>query len=172
MTERILVSACLLGQPVRYDGKGKPLLDPRIGKWRDEGRLVPFCPEVAAGMSIPRLPAEIANGRTGLDVMAGRGRVVDSDGADVTADFMIAAELALKTAREHGCRHALLIDGSPSCGSLSIYDGSFSGGRHAGSGVTATMLMQAGIKVYAPRDIDALALALSGEARGVSSSGS
>lgn len=157
---KILVSACLLGQPVRYDGRGKPLLDPLLERWRDEGRLVPFCPEVSAGMPVPRPPAEISGGRSGLDVLEGRARVIDLAGADLTAEFILAAEKALETARRHGCLHALLIDGSPSCGSISIYDGSFSGQKRAGSGVTAALLAREGVAVFAPAGITALAEAL------------
>jgi uncharacterized protein YbbK (DUF523 family) len=157
---KILVSACLLGAPVRYDGKGKPLGHALMARWMEEGRLVSFCPEVSAGMPVPRLPAEIANGGDGADVLAGRARVVDTAGEDLTAGFLAAAENALETALREGCRHALLIDGSPSCGSISIYDGSFSGGRHPGAGVTAALLRSRGIAVYAPAEIEALAEAI------------
>lgn len=157
---KVLVSACLLGQPVRYDGQGKPLLDPLLERWRGEGRLVPFCPEVSAGMPVPRPPAEIAGGGSGLDVLEGRARVIDLAGADLTGEFILAAEKALDTARRHGCLHALLIDGSPSCGSISIYDGSFSGQKRAGSGVTAALLTREGIAVFAPAGIRDLAAAL------------
>lgn len=161
MTGKILVSACLLGQPVRYDGRGKPLHDPLLEGWKAKGRVVAFCPEMAAGMPAPRPPAEIADGATGEDVLDGRARVIDISGVDVTAEFLLAAEKALDMARQHGCRHALLIDGSPSCGSIAIYDGSFAGRKHAGSGVTAALLSRSGIAVYAPSAIEALADALS-----------
>ncbi len=54
-------------------------------------------------------------------------------------------------------RFALLIDGSPSCGSGFIYDGSFSSKRHPGSGVTAALMRAAGIRVYSDREVEALA---------------
>lgn len=157
MTTKILVSACLLGQPVRYDGRGKPLAHELFERWRAEGRLVAFCPEVSAGMSVPRAPAEIENGMTGEDVLAGRARVLDLAGVDMTSGFLKAAENALAAAEREDCRHALLIDGSPSCGSIAIYDGSFTGARHAGTGVTAALLRRHGIAVHAPVDIEALA---------------
>lgn len=161
MSGKILVSACLLGQPVRYDGKGKAFLHPLLESWRAEGRLVSFCPEVSAGMPVPRPPAEISDGLSGEDVLAGRARVIDLTGADLTEAFLVAAEQARETAERHGCRHALLIDGSPSCGSLSIYDGSFSGRKLAGNGVTAALLARSGIRVYAPVAIQDLEKALS-----------
>ncbi|OQP85926.1 purine-nucleoside phosphorylase [Rhizobium rhizosphaerae] len=157
---RILVSACLLGQAVRYDGRGKPLLHPLMTLWQAEGRLVPLCPEVSAGLPVPRPPAEIAAGAGGAAVLSGMARVVEKTGGDVTAAFLQAAENALALATSMGCRHALLIDGSPSCGTLAIYDGSFGGRKVAGEGVVAARLRQAGIAVFADREIEALACAL------------
>jgi uncharacterized protein YbbK (DUF523 family) len=155
-TAKILISACLLGHAVRYDGKGKPLLHPAIDRWREEGRLVTICPELAGGMSVPRPPAEIENGMTGADVLAGRARVMEITGGDVTAEFIAGARQARDFAKAHGCTHALLIDGSPSCGSGFIYDGSFEGRKHAGNGVTAALLQDAGIQVFSDRRIDDL----------------
>ncbi len=151
---KILISACLLGHAVRYDGKGKPLAHPAIDQWREEGRLVTICPELAGGMSVPRPPAEIENGMTGADVLAGRARVVEITGGEVTEAFIAGAYRALEFAQAHGCTHALLIDGSPSCGSGFIYDGSFAGKRHAGNGVTAALLENAGIIVRSDRQMD------------------
>ena len=156
MTGKILVSACLMGHAVRYDGRSKSLVHPAIDRWREEGRLVTICPEMSAGMAVPRSPAEIAGGATGEDVLAGTARVMEITGGDVTEGFRQAAENALALARETGCRYALLIDGSPSCGSGFIYDGSFSGGRHPGNGVTAALLKRAGIEVYSDREIEML----------------
>lgn len=156
MAGHILISACLLGLPVRYDGKGKPLSHPALERLKAEGRLVSICPEMSAGMPVPRAPAEIEPGATGDDVLEGRARVLDLAGLDVTADFLTAADNALRLAMERNCTAALLIDGSPSCGSLTLYDGHFSGTRKPGMGVTAAKLRRAGIKVYAPTEIEAL----------------
>ena len=157
MTARILVSACLMGHAVRYDGQAKAFCHPLLERWREEGRLVTICPEVSAGMPVPRLPAEIEPGGLAGDVLAGRARVLESEGADVTAGFRQAAENALALAVETGCSYALLIDGSPSCGSGFIYDGSFSGQRRPGQGVTAALLEANGIQVFSPGEIEALA---------------
>ncbi|MES5097259.1 DUF523 domain-containing protein [Agrobacterium sp. BA1120] len=159
---KILISACLLGHAVRYDGKGKPLSHPAIDRWRQEGRLVTICPEMAGGMPVPRPPAEIENGASGLDVLEGRARVLEITGGDVTAQFIAGAEKALAFAKDNGCNYALLIDGSPSCGSVAVYDGSFSGRKHAGNGVTAALFQQAGIAVFSDRDIEALVAAIEG----------
>jgi uncharacterized protein YbbK (DUF523 family) len=160
MPAKILISACLLGQPVRYDGKGKPLIHPLIERWQGEGRLVSFCPELAGGMSVPRPPAEIEEGMTGEDVLNGRARVLELTGGDVTQAFLDGAHKALNVARQNACAHALLIDGSPSCGSLAIYDGNFAGRKHAGAGVTAALLQRHGISVFAPAWIEHLAKSL------------
>jgi uncharacterized protein YbbK (DUF523 family) len=159
LMDRILISACLLGRPVRYDGSGKLLADPRLDRWLAEGRLVPICPELVGGLAVPRPSAEITGG-SGDDVLAGRARVVTATGEDVTAAFLAGAEAALDLARRNGCVHALLIDRSPSCGSLKIYDGTFSGRRIAGAGVTAALLAAHGIGVFADHEIDRLAKAL------------
>ena len=162
MTGKILISACLMGQPVRYDGKGKLLSHDLIERWRQEGRLVVFCPELAGGFAVPRPPAEIADGKTGADVLSGGASVIELGGADVTSQFVEGAEKALAVARAEGCDFALLIDGSPSCGSGFVYDGSFSGGKHPGRGVTTALLISHGIEVYAPAQIEALASRLAG----------
>jgi uncharacterized protein YbbK (DUF523 family) len=82
--EKILVSACLLGSPVRYNGSDRLVDNPLIARWREQGRIVPLCPEVAAGFPTPRPPAEIEPGRLGDDVLGGSGRILDDTGADVT----------------------------------------------------------------------------------------
>jgi len=153
---KILISACLLGRPVRYDGKGKPLVHPAIDRWKAEGRLVAFCPEQAGGLPTPRPPAEIERGASGEDVIEGRASVIEKTGRDVSKAFVVGGEKAVDFARANGCAYALLIDGSPSCGSGFIYDGSFSGVRHPGLGVTAALLRRAGIEVFSDREIEAL----------------
>lgn len=153
---KILVSACLMGHAVRYDGRSKPLHHPALDRWREEGRLVTLCPEMSAGMPVPRPAAEIEGGAAGEDVLAGRARVKELTGGDVTEEFLQAAENALNLAQVSGCRYALLIDGSPSCGSSRIYDGSFSNRKLPGNGVTAALLRQAGIEVFSDSEIDRL----------------
>ncbi|AFV99751.1 purine-nucleoside phosphorylase [Gluconobacter oxydans] len=157
---RILVSACLLGQPVRYDGKAKTLLNPLLQQWQEEGRLVVVCPELAGGMPVPRPPAEIGARQDGKDVLQGDARVTDTSGADVTEEFVAGARIALNVAQTQGCRFALLMEGSPSCGSQMIYDGSFSGQKHAGAGVTAALLRQNDIQVFNQDMIEDLRIAL------------
>jgi uncharacterized protein YbbK (DUF523 family) len=152
---RILVSACLLGHPVRYNGLDKKTDDDHLCRWVAEGRVVSVCPEVAGGLPVPRPPAEIAGGGGGAAVLAGGARVLAVTGADVTAEFVHGAEQALAKAAEHGIRVAVLKEGSPSCGSSYSYDGSFTGARVPVPGVTAARLMATGIRVFSEHELAA-----------------
>ena len=152
MQTKILVSACLMGHNVRYNGREKAQISETLARWLAEKRLVTHCPELAAGLPVPRLPAEIVAG-TGSDVMRAQARILESDGKDVTAHYQLAAWLALRTAQETGCRVALLTDGSPTCGSTRIYDGSFSGQKRAGMGVAAALLREHGIAVFSDNQL-------------------
>jgi len=144
--EKILVSRCLLGHRVRYDGGAHGPFD-LLGVWQSEGRIVPLCPEVAGDLPTPRPPAEIPSGQGGA-VLDGRVAVVTVGGEDVTAAFVAGAEAALELIARHGIRLAVLKARSPSCGNLENYDGSFSGTRVAGEGVTAAALKRAGVAVF------------------------
>ncbi|MCS2153876.1 DUF523 domain-containing protein [Scandinavium goeteborgense] len=155
MKTKILVSACLMGHPVRYNASAKTQLGELLHTLRAENRLVIHCPELAAGLPTPRPSAEIVAGQ-GEQVMAGEARIIESTGADVTAHYQLAAWLALEAAQREGCSAALLTDGSPTCGSTEIYDGSFSGKKIAGNGVAAALLRQHGITVFSHEQIPAL----------------
>lgn len=145
--QKILVSACLLGDAVRYDANALTLSSAILERWLAEGRVVPVCPEVGAGLPTPRAPAEILGG-DGRDVLAGAAEVVDRDGGVVTGAFVEGASLALRLCRRHGIRVAVLTEHSPSCGSSHIYDGAFSGTRIPGVGVTTALLRRHGVSVF------------------------
>jgi uncharacterized protein YbbK (DUF523 family) len=163
---KVLVSSCLLGEPVRFHGGHALCEDDVIQRWKAEGRLVPLCPETAAGLPVPRPPAEIIGG-DGADVLRGGAYVGDSTGADVTAAFLRGARAVLTVALGQGVRAAVLKDGSPSCGSSYIYDGSFRGQRDVGQGVTAALLSEAGVRVFSDRQVEeAAAYVASLEAEG------
>lgn len=115
-----------------------------------QGSAVAVCPEVAGGLGTPRRPAEIVGG-DGRDVLDGRAGVVDDAGADVTEAFVAGARRALELARRSGATIAVLTDKSPSCGPGEIYDGTFSGTRRTGIGVTAALLARHGIDVRTRR---------------------
>ncbi len=157
---KILVSACLLGRPVRFDGATRTIDDNQLRQWQAQGRLVAICPEMIAGMGVPRPAAEIARNATGENVLSGIAKVVTGTGDDVTACFIAGAQAALALAVVEGCRFALLTDGSPSCGSGFVYDGSFTGSRSRGMGVTTALLQANGIVVFSETQIDALAQAI------------
>ena len=147
---KVLVSACLLGQPVRYDGRSKGIVSDWLKALGAEGRVLAFCPEVAGGLPTPRPPAE----RQGE-------RVVTASGLDVTAEFDRGAELALAICQAQGIRFALLKEGSPSCGSGRIYNGRFEGVSVAGEGKTTALLRRHGIAVFSEDQLAELASALS-----------
>jgi uncharacterized protein YbbK (DUF523 family) len=155
MQNKILVSACLMGFKVRYNGSEKATLQETLARWKQEKRLVVHCPELAAGLITPRPPAEIVAGN-GHDVMQGNARIVENTGQDVTAHYQLAAWLALETAQREQCCAALLTDSSPTCGSQVIYDGTFSGTQVEGKGVAATLLEAHGIKVFSHAQIPQL----------------
>ena len=147
---KILVSGCLNGRPVRFNGTNVSVESDIWDRWESEGRLVAFCPELAAGFSVPRAPAEIV-GSTASVVLQGRGRVEEDNGTDVTDMFVDGARLAAERAVAEGCVMAVLTDGSPSCGTTYIYDGTFTGGTVEGLGVTAQRLASEGLRVF-PED--------------------
>lgn len=148
---KVLVSACLLGQAVRYDGGTKPCQHPVLARWLAEGRLVLFCPEMAGGLGVPRPPAECIGG-DGDAVRRGDARILDVHGHDVTAAFRAGAEAALALCRKEGVLLAVLKEDSPSCGSARIADGTFSGTPRAGLGLTTAVLRAAGIQVISEED--------------------
>ena len=139
----ILVSACLLGCPCRYDGTAKA--DPRVLALMERHTLIPVCPEQLGGLPTPRLPSERRE-----------GGVFDRGGKDVTVQYRQGAEEVLRLARLYGCTHAVLKERSPSCGSGQIYDGSFSHVLVPGSGVAAELLAQNGITVLGESQADIL----------------
>lgn len=141
--DKLLVSACLLGTPCRYDGKSKA--DARVLALREKYELIPVCPEQLGGLPTPRTPSECRG-----------GRVITQDGRDVTDNYRRGAEAALALCREHGCAAAVLKERSPSCGRGEIYDGTFSRALISGNGVTVELFLANGLRVYGESETDAL----------------
>ncbi|BBP80028.1 MULTISPECIES: DUF523 domain-containing protein [Pseudomonas] len=158
MPQKILVSRCLLGHLVRYDG-GASGPYAQLAAWQAEGRVVALCPEVAGGLPTPRAAAEIPGGQ-GVQVLEGRARVITTEGEDVSAAFLDGARQALELVRRHAIRIAVLKANSPSCGNLLTYDGTFSGVKVPGEGVTAALLKQAGVQVFSELELPEAAVAL------------
>lgn len=145
---KILISACLLGEHVRYDGKHNLIKHPILSRWKDEGRLVKICPECVGGLPIPRSPSET---QSKFPIM-----ITSQGGDDVTPEFLKGAEKTLELAQnEHVCC-ALMKARSPSCGNTQIYDGTFSGQLTEGSGVAASELLRSGIPVFNEHQLDEL----------------
>ena len=138
--KNILVSACLLGQACRYDGKSKPC--PAVIALGDRYNLIPICPEVMGGLPTPRTPSEICG-----------ERVLMKDGKDVTANYQSGAKKALAIARENACTVAILKEKSPSCGSGLIHNGLFDGGLVPGDGIATQVLKKEGIRVLGESEI-------------------
>ena len=141
---KYLISACLAGYSVRYDGKH--CLHQAIKQLLDAKQAVVVCPEVAGGLSTPRHAAEIVGG-DGSDVLKGQAKVMTHTGEDVTQSFITGAHQALKLAQLHQVTHVVLKAHSPSCGSSLIYDGTFTGKKIQGLGVTAALLQQHGFQI-------------------------
>ena len=135
MKEKLLVSACLLGENCKYSGGNN--YTPAIEALREKFDVIPVCPEQLGGLPTPRLPSE----RVGARVLA-RSR------ADVTEAFRQGSEKTLAIARAGGAVRAVFQERSPSCGGACVYDGTFSGTLVPGQGVTAELLEKNGIRVY------------------------
>lgn len=108
-----------------------------IKRLTEKYELIPVCPEIFGGLPTPREPSE----RQGKKIVMNTGR-------DVTDNYLRGAKEALRFARLFDCKAALLKERSPSCGSGSIYDGSFSGHLTEGDGATAELLKENGISVF------------------------
>ena len=131
---RILVSACLLGLCCRYDGQSKQ--NERVLHLMEKHELIPVCPEQLGGLPTPRPPAEIRD-----------GRVINTLGQDVTAQYEKGAAEALRLYDLLHCDCALLKARSPSCGAEQVYDGAFTGTLIPGQGIAARLLSQRQITV-------------------------
>lgn len=137
-----LVSACLCGVPCRYDGGASTVES--LARLSARGFALAVCPEADGGLPIPRPPCELDN-----------GRALTRGGEDLTANFAAGAAHALRLAREHGIRFAILKEKSPSCGGTTIYDGSFSRTLVPGQGIAAALLQAHGIRVLSEGNFEA-----------------
>jgi uncharacterized protein YbbK (DUF523 family) len=141
--EKIIVSACLLGNKVRYDGNDS--FKEEIAALKEKYDLIPVCPEVLGGLLIPRDPAEIIG-----------SQVLTDKGKDVTTNFKHGAETVLEMCKTSHVSKAIMKSKSPSCGKGMIYDGSFSRTLTPGNGITVELLTKNNIKVYTENEIGGL----------------
>lgn len=142
MKKKVLISSCLLGVNCRYDGRNNKLPEEKLNELKEKYELIPVCAECYGGLTTPRVPSERRN-----------GRVYSKTGTDVTAEFEKGAGAALYLAELFGAELAILKENSPSCGSGTIYDGTFSGTLTDGDGVTAELLKKHGITVIGEKMI-------------------
>lgn len=147
----ILISACLCGENCKYNG-GNNKSDKVLAQF-EGNELLKVCPEVLGGLSTPRVPAEIQGG-TAQDVLEGRARIQTATGVDVTEAFIKGAQEVFALAQTYSIQKAVLKAKSPSCGKGVIYDGSFSGKRIVGNGVTTQLLLNSGIEVVTEEDYE------------------
>lgn len=137
---KILVSACLLGRNCKYNGGNNR--DPQVIELLKDHVAVEVCPELMAGLGVPRTPIEIVN-----------GEVKDCNGNSVDAALRRSVEMILAQVRREGIRYAILKSRSPTCGVRQVYDGSFSGTLIDGAGVLAQALMDEGCQVFDSEDL-------------------
>ncbi len=140
---RIVVSSCLLGCPCRYKGDSRPC--DWVIELAKENEIIPICPEQFGGLTTPRNPSEISG-----------DKVFMSDGTDVTDNYRRGAEMALHLAELGRADFAVLKAGSPSCGKGRIYDGTFSGRKIDGDGVTVRLFREHGIPVISEEEPEKL----------------
>ena len=146
---KILISSCLLGEKVRYDGSHNKIDATAFESIVSHHQLISFCPEVEGGLSTPRNPAEIL-----------KDKVLTKENQDVTQAFIKGANKALTLCKEQNITVALLKANSPSCSNQYIYDGSFSKKLIQGMGLTAKILSKNGIKVFNETELEELVLYL------------
>ncbi|MBN7774233.1 DUF523 domain-containing protein [Clostridium aminobutyricum] len=141
----VIISACFLGDNCKYDGGNN--YTEWIADFTKTHSCFPVCPEMAGGLSAPRPPAEIID-----------GRAVNRDGIDVTEAFEQGAALVWEAARKKASELGEEIEGailkakSPSCGSKVIYDGTFSHKTVQGDGIFVQLLKKNGINVISEND--------------------
>ena len=130
-----MVSACLLGDNVKYDGSNNK--NDKLIKFLKDYEVIKVCPEVLGGLNVPRIPAEIIN-----------NEVINKEGVLVTKEYMRGAKKTLEIAKKNNIKIAILKKNSPSCSSNKIYDGTFSHTLIDGYGITAKLLKENDIKVF------------------------
>ena len=138
---KIIVSACLLGENCKYNGGNN--YDPRVAALCEGREVIPVCPEVLAGLGIPRIPIEIRG-----------GKVIRRDGTEVDAAIRTAVGEILEQIKDEDIQCAILKARSPTCGARQVYDGTFSGKLVDGAGVLAQALKDAGYIVLDNEELE------------------
>lgn len=132
---KIIVSACLLGRNCKYNGGNN--YNPKVVELLKDHVAVEVCPELTAGLGVPRTPIEIVN-----------GEVKDRNGNSVDEALRRSVDMILTQVRREGIRYAILKSRSPTCGVRQVYDGTFTGKLIDGAGILAQALKNAGCEVF------------------------
>ncbi len=148
---KYVVSACLLGENCKYNGDSNR--NGNVISFLNGIEYVSVCPEILAGMGVPREQTEITEG-DGNSVLEERGKVRSVSGNDITDKFILGAKRALDVTLKNGCKLAILKARSPSCGSGVIYNGKFDGGKKKGDGVFCALLKKYGIYILTEEDLE------------------
>ena len=155
---RVLVSSCLMGNSVRYDG-GDQFCDNLSNLLFNDSRIIcyAFCPEVSGGLSVPRSRAAINRNYSGYDVLNhDKAKVINSDGIDVTNEYIKGAQLALEFCKKNRISIAIMKEDSPSCGSNTLFNPTFDASKKIGPGVTAALLKKNNIAVFSEIEVEEL----------------
>jgi uncharacterized protein YbbK (DUF523 family) len=139
----LIISSCLCGNNTKYNG-GNNLID-KLDLLKEKFNLITICPEVFGGLTTPRNPSEIIG-----------DKVFSNKGLDVTDNFHNGAKMAVDILKKYNAKYALLKEGSPSCGVHKVYDGTFSGVKISGSGITTQMFKKLGIIVFSENEVEEL----------------
>lgn len=146
--EKLLISSCLLGENVKYDGSNNGLPKDILDKLKEKYELFSFCPEVAGGLPTPRIPCEI--------ISQNPFKIINKIGENKTINFINGADKTLLLCKKYCIKVALLKANSPSCSSAFIYDGSFNSVKVKGYGLTTKLLIKNDIKVFSENKIEYL----------------
>lgn len=146
-----LISACLCGVNCKYNGLNN--LNDKCLELLRKGEALLVCPEQLGGLNTPRIPSEILGNAKDI-IELNKGKVINKEGKDVTKEFLKGAKEALKIAKEANIKKAILKESSPSCGSNFVYDGSFTGNKIKGKGITTYLLEKEGIEIISEKDLD------------------
>ncbi|MGD9926554.1 MAG: DUF523 domain-containing protein [Sphaerochaeta sp.] len=132
-------SAYLLGRQCRYDG---------FSVHFPQAAMLQECSGMSGSLgwiTNPRFPSGMVD-----------GRVMVREGEACTESFLRGAQRALAIAEASGCKRALLMDRSPSCGYGVVYDGTFGGILIPGKGIFAPLLESRGLMINSSSHHEAL----------------
>ena len=146
-----LISACLCGVNCKYNGLNN--LNDKCLELLRKGEALLVCPEQLGGLNTPRIPSEILGNAKDI-IELNKGKVINKEGKDVTKEFLKGAKETLKIAKEANIKKAILKESSPSCGRNFVYDGSFTGNKIKGKGITTYLLEKEGIEIISEKDLD------------------